>query len=526
LSNDAAGTLGPENIAVPGGGASSAGGGRWGDYASLSIDPADDCTFWMTNEYIPGAAGSWGTRITSFLFDACGVGFTLSPTPSTLNVCAATDPDPTVSVGVTATGGWSFPVTLAASGTPPGTSSSFSPNAQTPNFTSTHTLSGAAGSTSGTYNISITGTGGDAPATVRNTKVVLTLAVSTPGAAPLSSPANGAAGVSTQPTLSWQAAPDAATYGVQVATDAGFTNVVYSVTGLTGLSHTLPTPLASGIMHYWRVTATNTCGGATSTDRTFSTMLMFTRTFASTDVSKPIPPGPGTSGTTTSVVVVPGALSGTITDVNVVNLVGTHTWMGDLDFLVQSPAGTSVLIREQACSSDDDFNINYDDEAASTPPCPPTDTGTYQPSSALSAFDGENSAGTWTLSVVDVFDADTGQLNSWSLVISVATRGFTDDPVTPSVTIRAVHFTELRARVDALRTAGTLSVFPWTDDPLVAGTTTVQWIHVQELRTALDQAFADRGASHAAYAAGGAGTLVRTTHIMELRQFVVELEAL
>ena len=26
---------------------------RWGDYSSMSIDPADDCTFWYTNEYLP-----------------------------------------------------------------------------------------------------------------------------------------------------------------------------------------------------------------------------------------------------------------------------------------------------------------------------------------------------------------------------------------------------------------------------------------------------------------------------------------
>ena len=121
---------------------------------------------------------------------------------------------------------------------------------------------------------------------------------------------------------------------------------------------------------------------------------------------------------------------------------------------------------------------------------------------------------------------DAGQLDSWGLAITVATRGFTDDPLLPSVLIRAVHFTELRARIDALRTAGTLGTFPWTDDPIVAGVTPVRWLHIQELRTALDQAYADRSASHAAYAAGGAGTLILTTHIMELRQFVVDLEGI
>ncbi len=50
--------------------------GRWGDYSSLTVDPADDCTFWYVNEYFamgaeqdPGAP--WKTRIGSFKFPNC-----------------------------------------------------------------------------------------------------------------------------------------------------------------------------------------------------------------------------------------------------------------------------------------------------------------------------------------------------------------------------------------------------------------------------------------------------------------------
>jgi uncharacterized repeat protein (TIGR01451 family) len=50
--------------------------GRWGDYTSTSIDPADDCTFWHVNEYYlsGGSTGSgnanWKTRIASIRFPA------------------------------------------------------------------------------------------------------------------------------------------------------------------------------------------------------------------------------------------------------------------------------------------------------------------------------------------------------------------------------------------------------------------------------------------------------------------------
>lgn len=43
---------------------------RWGDYAAMSVDPVDECTFWFTSLY---AAGShWQTRVGTFRFDACG----------------------------------------------------------------------------------------------------------------------------------------------------------------------------------------------------------------------------------------------------------------------------------------------------------------------------------------------------------------------------------------------------------------------------------------------------------------------
>ncbi len=48
---------------------------RWGDYTAMSIDPADDCTFWYINEYYDtatnGANGRWHTRIGSFKFPSC-----------------------------------------------------------------------------------------------------------------------------------------------------------------------------------------------------------------------------------------------------------------------------------------------------------------------------------------------------------------------------------------------------------------------------------------------------------------------
>ena len=42
---------------------------RYGDYAAMSIDPSDDCTFWFTGEYNP--ANQWSTRIAKMIFAEC-----------------------------------------------------------------------------------------------------------------------------------------------------------------------------------------------------------------------------------------------------------------------------------------------------------------------------------------------------------------------------------------------------------------------------------------------------------------------
>ena len=41
-------------------------GDRWGDYSAMTIDPADDLTFWYTNEYFSTTSSTWRTRIGSF----------------------------------------------------------------------------------------------------------------------------------------------------------------------------------------------------------------------------------------------------------------------------------------------------------------------------------------------------------------------------------------------------------------------------------------------------------------------------
>lgn len=69
---DALGSLGPEFSIQTGVGSQTTGLSRWGDYASLSVDPDDDCTFWFTTEYLKTSGTfNWSTRVGSFKLNNC-----------------------------------------------------------------------------------------------------------------------------------------------------------------------------------------------------------------------------------------------------------------------------------------------------------------------------------------------------------------------------------------------------------------------------------------------------------------------
>jgi microcystin-dependent protein len=123
-----------------------------------------------------------------------------------------------------------------------------------------------------------------------------------------------------------------------------------------------------------------------------------------------------------------------------------------------------------------------------------------------------------------------GTANQWSPVATVpaietsGTTTFTDDPLTAgSSAIRAVHVTELRARIDAVRAGFALPPFDWTDPVLTAGTTGLKAQHILDMRTALLQAYANGGLVAPTFTdpALGAGTAIKAVHIAELRSAAV-----
>jgi subtilisin-like proprotein convertase family protein len=122
-------------------------------------------------------------------------------------------------------------------------------------------------------------------------------------------------------------------------------------------------------------------------------------------------------------------LSGSITDLNVNLSSVTHTWVGDLKFTLTSPGGSTssvfvdrpgVPASSLGCGADNFINTVLDDEAGGGPienVCANGMSGTFTPNSPLSVFDGLNPNGTWTLNISDNVLADSGTVQSVSLII-------------------------------------------------------------------------------------------------------------
>jgi subtilisin-like proprotein convertase family protein len=124
--------------------------------------------------------------------------------------------------------------------------------------------------------------------------------------------------------------------------------------------------------------------------------------------------------------------SGLIQDLNVrVNI--AHSFTGDIDFSLQSPAGTTVQLFNRRGSGNDNLpNITFDDEAAQSIDSAPTPyTGSYRPEQPLSAFDGQDFNGVWTLTVTDSAGGDTGTIQLFALDAETSSAGC----ATPSVSL-------------------------------------------------------------------------------------------
>jgi uncharacterized repeat protein (TIGR01451 family) len=135
----------------------------------------------------------------------------------------------------------------------------------------------------------------------------------------------------------------------------------------------------------------------------------------------------------------------TVGDVDL-GVLATHTWRGDMQITLQSPAGTRVqLVNGDVNAVDgDNFNVRLDDAAATlvntdgnsvshTTTAPPYQNQ-FRPNAVLSAFNGQNSAGTWRLEICDLFpSSDDGTFQRADLYLTSLSATYADLSLTSSV---------------------------------------------------------------------------------------------
>ena len=182
--------------------------------------------------------------------------FTLTTTQPDLQVCAGSQQSTPLHIGQIT--GFTDPVTLSAAGNPGGTTATFDPNPATPPGDSNLTIAAQAGATPGDYPVTVTGTAGSITKTLGIDLDVFNVI---PDAPANLAPADGSTDVSLTPTFTWNPAPNAYSYLVEIATDAAFTNVVVShETTDTAWTVDSGSSLDSSARYWWRVTARNPCG--------------------------------------------------------------------------------------------------------------------------------------------------------------------------------------------------------------------------------------------------------------------------
>jgi hypothetical protein len=158
--------------------------------------------------------------------------------------------------------------TLDMPGLPAGANVVYSSNPAMPGSTVTVTITDYPSTLGSIDEMTIT-----ASDDVNTSSASVFLAVSgQPEAPALSVPAGNALEVALQPAFVWGPASDAATYKLEISTDATSfdDNIVYNAS-TTNITFTPTVALAEGTVYFWRVKARNDCFSNDSAVRTFTT---------------------------------------------------------------------------------------------------------------------------------------------------------------------------------------------------------------------------------------------------------------
>ena len=229
----------------------------------------------------------------------------------------------------------------------------------------------------------------------------------------LDGPVDGESGIIGVPDFVWSANSAAVTYRYELATSPSFSpeSMVAIAENLTEPTFALSELLENTTLYYWRITPFGQCGaGAPSAPSAFHTASFSCREIEAEDL--PISISTNFSGDLSSKINVTSA--GAISDVNITNLTGNHSDLGDLSLALLSPAGTRVnLVSNKCLFQSNSFDMGFDQQSPFPYECPPRNV--YIPEGNLDELEGESTEGIWELIVNDRSAQFGGSIDSWSL---------------------------------------------------------------------------------------------------------------
>lgn len=358
----------------------------------------------------------------NIFFDVSNTNFVISAAPSSMSIAfngvegeqnkiVCKGQNTSFALNYNALAGFSGTTTFAVSGQPAGVNVNFSPTSTNTTGSVVMSISNTTNAAVGFYTLEVTATSG-----VQTSIVNYYLEISGDfSPVTLNLPLNGATGLSSDSVnFEWFPSPEATSYVIEIATDAGFNNIVVMET-VSASSYT-GSNLPSSTTVYWRVRPANgPCLGDFSSVFSFNTI--FCGNYVSTNVPIVIPV---VASTVQSTLTVPADENISIENLSVsINI--THSWIRDIIVTLISPSGTQVRLLNRPCLN----SSQYQNAVATFSSTGVALSCNLQPQNAVSGnvlpvdpitnFVGQNSQGVWTLRVQDAVNQDGGTINSWSI---------------------------------------------------------------------------------------------------------------
>ncbi|WP_421946698.1 reprolysin-like metallopeptidase [Phaeodactylibacter xiamenensis] len=240
-------------------------------------------------------------------------------------------------------------------------------------------------------------------------------------------PVDGESGIVFSTDFSWLDVSSADRYDIQIATSPTFEEgtIFEEAFGLTEAAYQPEGFFDQNQLYFWRIRPENDCGlGEYLEPIAFRTSSVDCENNLPVDLPVNLSNNPGVR---TSKIFV--TESGTISDINIDELEIPYQTVNGLRVTIISPAGTRVVLFDQSCFGSPLLRASFDDEAPNPIACPPITTIPVKPHEPLSAFDGEDTFGEWTLEI-EILQQGTGggALEKWGLEFCAAIT-----PSSPSI---------------------------------------------------------------------------------------------